>query len=385
MVMADAGRDNPWARTRGLAALAENSDVLILYSSAAGEVAGDGVGRNGPFATAVAKFVNEPGVEISGFVRKVRSEVLRLTNGTQHPTSYGELSDREFYFVPPPPKPAPAAIVFSDQPRLALIVGNGDYNGDGDYTDDRDSDAAVKEGYANDLPNTIADARAMRDALQRLHFLPENIVYVENGDKSTMTAALLRFSQKIRVTGSDALVVVYYAGHAIQINGANFLIPIRGKLPPLDLTNMTEEEVEIALRDYAVPINDLVSRLRNPSSLGANVIILDACRNNPWETRTRAVGAGGATRGLADIPNSLRRTAFAFATKPGDTALDGDGANSPYMTVMKNWIERPGLTIRDLFDGVGNEVVRNTGNRQVPWLNSPPMGATCLGACPVAQ
>lgn len=272
-------------------------------------------------------------------------------------------------------------MAFTNQPRLALIIGNADYNVDEDYDDDFRSIAVTRDGFASDLPNTLNDARDLRDALTRIRFT--NTVYAENADKATMTAKLLEFRQKVREAGPSALVVVYYAGHAIQVNGANFLVPVGAKLPPLDLTRMSEPDVELALRDYAFPVNDLITSLRNPDGQGANIVILDACRNNPWELRTRAVG-GGATRGLADIPVALQRTAIAFATKPGDTALDGEGQrNSPYMTVMKQWIERPGLSIRDLFDGVGNEVVRSTNNRQVPWLNAPPLGSTCLGACAV--
>jgi len=111
-----------------------------------------------------------------------------------------------------------------------------------------------------------------------------------------------------------------------------------------------------------------------------NVLILDSCRNNPWEAQVRGLGrSAGATRGLAEIA-APPRTVIAFSTAPGRTAADGGARNSPFTGVLKNWISRPG-TILQMLDNVGSDVQTATGGRQTPWLQAASVGQVCLASC----
>ena len=126
---------------------------------------------------------------------------------------------------------------------------------------------------------------------------------------------------------------MFYAGHAIQVGGANFLISGGSKIASRGILNrLTGPQAELALTQYALPLQTaLLGRLRNPSKRGLNLVFLDACRENPWERRNvgrnvsgRNINTGSRSRGLGEVRIDLRRTAIAFATKPGDIADDGD-------------------------------------------------------------
>ena len=398
MVIAEANRSDPWpTKTRGFLAktvdnLATDSDVLVFYGSQSGTGSSDGpAGGNGPFASALARRMLEPGIEVGLFARRVRADVIRASQGGQRPQLYGELGEREFYFSGGPALPKKASIVVTKQPRLALVIGNSDYNLNGDTKDDRNSSAVRDQGFAPDLPNAANDARDVAAGLNRVGFA---VNLVENATHETMINTLFEFEKKIIDAGEDAIVVVFYAGHALQVGGANFLIPVGAKFPAVDLDRMTGPQAELVLSKYALPLQTaLLGRLKNPSKQGLNLIVLDACRENPWERRSvgRDVasrstgGAGGRSRGLGDVRIDLRRTAIAFATKPGDVADDGDGTNSPYTAALKAHLEESGLSVLQLLDRVHQQVESNTSGRQVPWTNSPSLGQTCLGACLVAQ
>lgn len=393
MIIAESNRSDPWENTepsRSLVLsqtaddLATDSEVVIFYGSQEGSGSMDGPpGGNAPFAAAIAKRMVEPGIEVGLFARRVRADVMRATSGRQRPQLYGELGEREFYFSGAPVAPEAPRLIFSDQPRLALVIGNYDYNHDNDMDDDHRSVAVRSEGFAPDLPNTANDARDVKAALERLKF---KVDFVENADYSGMITALLAFEQKIVEAGIDAIVVVYYAGHAMQVNGANFLVPVGSKLPPVDLDRMTGKQAEFALTQYALPLQTaLFERLKNPSQRGLNLVILDACRDNPWEGRKLGRGVAGQGRGLSEVQADLRRTAVAFATQPGDVALDGEGANSPYTSALKAFIEQPGLTVLELLNDVAEKVETDTKGDQVPWFSSAALGRTCLGACPYVR
>ncbi|MDJ0919640.1 MAG: caspase family protein [Henriciella sp.] len=444
LVFLDGGRWNPFGQgTRGFVAEARSAGVIMLYSSGAGETAVDRkLGSPiSPFAEAVAKYMVQPGLAIRPFLEYVSADVRIATGGAQNPEYTGLNNARPFYFTPSSPLvsgeveessgteetsgmvlagngnasltdeelaglvdlgsgmvsaeagEADASdgdsrdptvpltqFVWTDQPRLALVIGVSDYNGDGDLDDDRYSSAVQQEGYAPDLANAINDARDMKNALESIRF---DVTYVENPDKITVSDAFFEFESKITDAGEDAIVVVFYAGHAIQVSGTNYVIPASAQLPSLDFRRMTEAQVEYRLSNHAVPLNLLYERLKNPSDNGMNLIILDACRENPWETRVgrNIPGMGGESRGLADIVLQVDRTAIAYSTKPGDIAADGDGVNSPYTSALKVRITEPGLNVRDLFSKVAGDVIKATERQQSPWLNSPYLGETCLGAC----
>ncbi|MDZ4778052.1 MAG: caspase family protein [Alphaproteobacteria bacterium] len=262
--------------------------------------------------------------------------------------------------------------------KLALVIGNADYDGDA-RIDASAAGAASSEsrGFVPDLRNPLNDAGDIRDALTRIGF---RVDHVTNADGAAMSAALAAFGTKVAAAPDTAQVVVYYAGHAIQVYGANFVIPVKAQLPAADFANMPTNQVQTILRRVAVSTTEITEQLKQLRAPGVNLLLFDACRNNPWETRVRGIGRStAATRGLAEIA-APPRTIIAFATAPGRTASDGGERNSPFAAALKTWVGKPG-TILQTLDGVGEEVQTATGGRQTPWFQSASVGRVCLSSC----
>lgn len=262
--------------------------------------------------------------------------------------------------------------------KLALVIGNADYNGDG-RVDVSDAGIAASEaaGFVPDLRNPMNDAADISDALTRVGFHVDTAI---NADGAAMSAALAAFGTKVASAPDDAQVVIYYAGHAIQVDGANFLIPVGARLPAADFARMPTNQVQTILRRVAVSTTELSEQLKQLRAPGANLLIFDACRNNPWEERVRGIGRSATqSRGLAEIA-APPRTVIAFATAPGHTASDGGGRNSPFTSALKTWIGKPG-TVLQILDSVGDEVQTTTGGRQTPWFQSASVGQVCLASC----
>ncbi len=256
---------------------------------------------------------------------------------------------------------APATVAAT---RIALVVGIGDYNDDGDVrdTDRAQADAA---GYVTDLPNALNDAQDVQASLRGLGY---DVTYVRNPERDVLLQSILGFGAKIRAAGPDAKVVIFYAGHGIQVDGVNFLIPAKARMPSTDFSAMPSIDAQTLMSQYATPLNELLQRLQARSDNGINLLILDACRDNPWDQRMTGVvsrGGGGASRGLADVPVGMRRTIIAFSTKPGDTAADGDGRNSPYTTALVRWMGQGNtLPITSMLGRVAGEVEQMTARQR---------------------
>jgi hypothetical protein len=218
----------------------------------------------------------------------------------------------------------PAAEV--ERGRLAIVIGNSNY------------DSARYE----DLANAGNDARKLR----RLNF------EVATGIDLTaaQTAELLaRYEGKLN---QYSAVLIFYAGHGVQFNGENFLLPV---------DSLDPESVE-ALTKRATSLNDVIARFASRDR--QTFIFLDACRNNPLGS-----GTAGTGNGLAQV--EVGENAFiAFSTKPGFVTVDGTGANSPFTQALLENVEIPGLSISDMMIRVRNETERLTLGRQVPWDQS---------------
>jgi uncharacterized caspase-like protein len=170
------------------------------------------------------------------------------------------------------------------------------------------------------------------------------------------------------------LALVYYAGHGVQIGGRNYLVPVDVRLDGGG--NVTE-----AMIDMDTILAGLDDQVRT------NILIFDACRNNPLEPQTASAGANrgiAAGAGLA-APSSLASgatlgagTLIAFATAPGQVALDGEGDNSPFSAALSRHIGTPGLEVQQMLTRVRAEVVAATRNKQVPWSNSSLLGEVYL-------
>jgi len=172
--------------------------------------------------------------------------------------------------------------------------------------------------------------------------------------------------------------VVYYAGHGVQIDGRNYLVPV-------DIQFQSDTDVTVAMMDMDTILAGLDDQVRT------NILILDACRNNPLAPKEASAGASRgiegsieASSGLA-APTSLGAgsmlgagTLIAFATAPGQVALDGEGANSPFSAALSRHIGTPGLEVQQMLTRVRAEVVAATKSKQVPWSNSSLLGEVYL-------
>jgi len=220
--------------------------------------------------------------------------------------------------------------------RVALVVGNSDYK-----------DPSLV------LANPKNDASAVADALKSLNF---EVQLVTNVTKRDIDNVLERFA-RLSMTADTALF--FYAGHAIQYQGKNYLMPVDAHL-----------EDEISIRYNLVSIDDVRSTLDRAS--GVKIMILDACRNNPIADRLNRMANGGqtrglpATRGLARI-DKTQGMVVAYATAADEVAMDGTNAiHSPFSTALIKQLQEPGLEIGTLFRRVARDVNEATGGRQRP-------------------
>lgn len=220
--------------------------------------------------------------------------------------------------------------------RVALVVGNSDY---------KDSSLT--------LGNPKNDANSIADVLRSLDF---EVQLVTNVGKRDLDGVMERFA-RLSVTADTALF--FYAGHAIQYQGKNYLMPVDAQL-----------EDEISIRYNLVAVDDVRTTLDRAS--GVKIMVLDACRNNPIADRLNRMANGGqtrgvsATRGLARI-DKTQGMVVAYATAPDDVALDGTNSDhSPFSTALIKELQEPGLEIGTLFRRVARDVNDATGGRQRP-------------------
>lgn len=233
--------------------------------------------------------------------------------------------------VTAPPVPMPKS------PRVALVIGNKDY-----------AQAPLK--------NPIHDASDIRDALHRIGF---EVIYRENADVTAMTNAVREFRSKILEGG---VALVYYSGHGAQADGINYLIPVGADI---------QSSGELKARAYDADI--IIAEMTEAKS-DVNILILDACRNNPFLSQR------GNTGGLATMTAS-KGTIIAFATAPGAIADDNArGGNGLYTHFLKKFMTQKGLKIEDVFKKVREEVLK-TNPRQIPWESSSLVGDFCFSGC----
>lgn len=217
--------------------------------------------------------------------------------------------------------------------RVALVIGNGAYR------------------LAPHLANPPADARAMAASLERLGFA---VVAGYDLDREGMIQALKTFRQ--RVAGAD-IALIFYAGHGIQIAGHNYLLPV-------DVRLADEKDLE----DEAVSVERVMAEAETARRL--RVVILDACRDNPFGARmARSMGSRSTLvgRGFARIETADGNTLIAYATKEDMIAADGSGDHSPYTAALLQHLETPGLPIERLFGRVRDTVMTATEGRQQPF------------------
>jgi len=215
--------------------------------------------------------------------------------------------------------------------RMALVIGNSSYRS------------------VPALPNPRNDGADIGDAFERLGF---SVRRLSDGSFDQMRRALLEFGRETR--GAD-MAVVFFAGHGMEIGGENWLIPVDAEL-------REESDAE----GEAIPLRWAMLHVANAHTLG--LVILDACRNNPFATKMQRGGRYRAVeRGLARVEPS-DNVLVAYASKDGTTASDGTGRNSPFTGALLNNVETPGLEISFLFRRVRDEVMAATKKEQQPFV-----------------
>ncbi|MCB1889702.1 MAG: caspase family protein [Rhodocyclaceae bacterium] len=248
---------------------------------------------------------------------------------------------------------AGVAAAVTDPGRVALVIGNAEYR-------------------QAPLKNPVNDARAVAAALEQLGF---QVIKRENADLGEMLEAIRQFSIVAR---RSQVRLLYYAGHGAQVEGRNYLIPVNEDISGDD---------DIARK--SADMSELVEQLGTMQE-GTNILILDACRNNPYKTAGFKTADGRVIRLRGAVPNSgLARvqapngTVVAFSTAPGSIAMDGQNYdNSLYTKHLLDHIGTPGLPVEQLFKRVRIAVARDTNRLQIPWESSSLMGEFCFQTDP---
>ena len=214
--------------------------------------------------------------------------------------------------------------------KVALIIGNSDYK-----------DAAR-------LKNPVNDATAMSNALNKLGF---EVAELTDATQKEMNRAISQFGRRLN---GDTVGFFFYAGHGLQVKGKNYLVPIDALI-----------DSEASVPTETVEIDSVLAQLASSS---LSIVVLDACRNNPFESKVRATGGG-----LAQI-DAPKGSFIAFATSPGRTAADGSGSNGVYTSELIKQISIPNLPIESVFKKVRANVAKLTGDAQIPWESTSLVG-----------
>jgi uncharacterized caspase-like protein len=231
----------------------------------------------------------------------------------------------------------------TSEKRLALVIGNSAYG-------------------ESPLRNPANDARAMAQVLRSKGF---GVILHVDATRSQLTDAIAEFGERL---GEGSIALFFYAGHGMQLNGHNYLIPVDAKLG-------SEQRVKLETIDMDVVLDQMQA-----AHARVSMVILDACRNNPFERRFRS-----AAGGLAQLA-APEGTLIGYATSPGKVAGDGDGANGLYTAELLRAMAEPGIRVEDVFKRVRVAVSRKSNGGQIPWEASSLVGDfyfdTPAGAAP---
>ncbi len=214
------------------------------------------------------------------------------------------------------------------QHRQALVIGNAAYR------------------YANPLVNTLNDARDIANELRATGF---QVSEIYDADLDHLIDAMDKFVTRLHEQGGVG--VLYYSGHGVQVDGENYLVPIDARL---------KRKSRIKYEAYA--LNDALSRMGGRGADSINLVVLDACRDNPFAS-TRGMGGKGLAR--VEAPES---TLILYAAKPGQTASDNpEGHNGLFTKYLRQAIRRPGMNVENAFSEIVKQVYQESGRAQYPW------------------
>lgn len=227
------------------------------------------------------------------------------------------------------------------------------------------------------LKNPVNDARLLRETLAGVGF--EVQVPAINLSREALQKRLADFAALSSALPENSIALIYYSGHGIQVDGVNYVVPVNGA-SFLEVENAAGPGREKILSQKYVSLNHLLDSFGLARrSLGgtANILILDACRLNPLDGRTRS---GSRPKGLADVPNTAN-SLIAFAASPGTAALDGDGGNSPYAIALSRELKQPKVPVELLFNRVTSSTLALTDGLQRPDYRVGLSGFFCFDGC----
>jgi tetratricopeptide (TPR) repeat protein len=238
------------------------------------------------------------------------------------------------------PREPTLAEIYKDEKRYALVIGNSTY-----------------PKQIGTLKNPVNDATDFANALRSMNF---DVTLVTDASYGKIRVEMMKFREKLNQGDRDQTVgLFYYAGHGLQYEGENYLVPVDAEI---------QYEDDIPRFCYAIQKNVLSQMEMTNSRM--NIVILDACRNNPFPSLTRSIGE---TAGLGEMKKA-RGAFIAYATAPGSVASDGAGKNGLYTQELIKAMNKPGRTIEQVFKEVRANVLRQSGDRQNPWENSNIIG-----------
>jgi len=309
------------------------------------EAKGDYAGARQDYTATIEGQASDAGSKSNQATARVRlsllSDAAAPAPRTSAPASTGAAN---------PASPPVAAPNKATVRRVALVIGNGAYV------------------HVKALPNPSNDARSIAKSLRGIGFTVSEGIDL---DRVAMQSTIREF---LREAANAQVAVVYYAGHGVQVEGRNYLVPVDVQFQPG--SRMTDAMLE--MDTIMAGLDDQVR---------TNILIMDACRNNPMAQQTASAGTNRgieAGSGLA-APTSLGAgatlgagTLIAYATAPGQVALDGEGSNSPFSAALSRHIGTPGLEVQQMLTRVRAEVVASTKAKQVPWSNSSLLGEVFL-------
>ncbi len=225
--------------------------------------------------------------------------------------------------------------------RVALVIGNGGYQ------------------HAKPLANPTRDAAAVSKLLRDAGF---EVVTVEDAGVEEMYLGMEKFK---KAAAGARVGLFYYAGHGMEVDGKNFLLPVDAVL-----------ESPVQLRTQTVSLDTVLNDMK-AVRLPAKLVILDCCRDNPL-TRSWMATRSNVAGGLIAVPDASipEATMIMYASAPGQVALDGTGGNSPFTAALVKHLAEPGVSAFDAFLGVSDAVAKSTGERQVPWIKFDGAGRT---------
>jgi len=221
----------------------------------------------------------------------------------------------------------------SAEVRLALVIGQSAYR-------------TVPE-----LPNAANDAKGMTELLGNAGF---TVTSAANLGQNEMRSAISDFAGKVSASGADTVALVFYAGHGLQIDGENYLVPV-------DLDPKREADIPL----QGVRLNDLLNTL-GALPTKARIFMLDACRNNPFP----ALSGAGHGLAIVDTKAGAPGSFISYSTSPGAEAEDGSGIDSPYTTAALTVAKQPNIPIEEVFKRIRVAVAQSTDGRQIPWESS---------------